>query len=974
MKNIERIKQIFETESNELLDEVEQLTLALEADREDLDTVKQIFRNLHSIKGTAGMFGMEHTEYFLHAFEDLLDVMRAGSLEITPSLIDLVLKSIDHTKKIVKSAGKEIPEEIKEHSDELIDEFETILGKNNLQEEEDTKIQEVFWLVHISFEPEAEARDVTNTLEQFASIESSKLTFVPQHIPELSSYNPGEIFGSWLFRISQEKIAREELESLFDFVEHCNYRIDVSARPIDKDEATATEAEPEQHDQHDIDTETGNNMNMANDKQAETEEKTAESETAPADNSSSLKNGSAVEEFTQEEEKVSIRVDLDTLETLMNKVSELVLNRNQLLQYNRHNYDGLLNKYVTQLDRLTSEIQETAMNTRMEPVGNSWTRLPRIVRDLSKDLGKKVDLQLEGQSTELDRQIMEKLKEPIVHIIRNAIDHGIEAPDVRRTSDKPETGRLKLSAYSSAGNIFISIKDDGKGIDPEKLRSQIVSKGLLNAEEAEKLSDQQTISYLFESGFSTVDEVSKLSGRGVGLDVVKRNIEEIGGSIDVNSEPGVSTEFIIKIPLTLAVISAMTIKTGGKKFAISQLSVAELVWLNEDNVERVEKLNNQLVYQLRDTLVPLINLKNTLDLGNDDDIMDKTIVFIEGTDTTFGILVDEVDEIQEIVVKPLSRTLNHLNVYSGCTIVGNEEIVLILDVNGLCETANLNKEVERTIEDKAMYEQESGSDAKLLLFSYNDTQKAVPLDLVSRLEEFDREIIEQIDEDYVIQYRGKVLPLIPFREEIMDRLPERVPVLVLEDEDHPLGIVVEEFEDVIETTLESESISSKAGILSVEVIDGKTTEIIDLNWFYQRAKRIQLARSVQGVTAAGKAGCVLVEPSKFIRSHVGHVLSNLGFEVKSYEDLKSAVEQIGDLNDNVMLIAGYGALQENGWQKLCERPELAPLTKVVMGKPMDEINGAGSIFQLAIEDFSKEEIVHIISECTVELQSNTNGT
>ena len=959
-KNIERIKQIFETESKELLDQVEQLVLQLESQSDDVEALQQIFRNIHSIKGTAGMFGMEHAEHFLHAFEDLLDLMRNGNIQISTSLIDLILNAVDQTQEIVSHGDDELTEEIKSESDKLIAAFKDASGDVSTPgDEKDSKVQEVFWTVQISFDEGASIRDVTNTLQQFANIEDAKLTFVPQKIPTLAEYTPGQIYGSWLFRIPQEEIAREELESLFDFVESCNYKIDVSASPVKKKEQNKVQKQEQ----------------VAEDPTSDSHEQVAVENTEAEESSEEeSEEGSSftLDSYTSEDQQVSIRVDLQTLENLMNKVSELVLNRNQLLQYNRNNYDGLLNKYVTQLDRLTSEIQETTMNTRMEPVGNSWTRLPRIVRELSKDLGKNVDLKMKGQSTELDRQIMEKLKEPLVHIIRNAIDHGIEAPAKREANDKPKTGILELSAYSSAGNIFIKIRDDGGGINAEKIKSKVTSNGLLPAEEAEKLTEQETFEYLFKPGFSTAGNVSELSGRGVGLDVVKKNIEQIGGQIDVDSELDHYTEFTIKIPLTLAVISAMTIETGGKKFAISQLSVAELVWLNDDNISRVEKLDNQLVYRLRDTLVPIVDLNKLLNLSEGEDvetgdITDKTIVFIEGANTTFGILVDTVDEIQEIVVKPLSRTLNHLQIYSGCTIVGNEEIVLILDVNGICSYADLTSVDDGSVSSKKGEDEFIKEKTRMLVFTYHDTQKAVPLELVSRLEEFDHDDIEKIDEDYVIQYRGDVLPLIPFREELMQQLEKRVPVLVLDDSDQPLGIVVEEFEDVVETRLESNSISAKPGILSVEVIEGKTTEVIDLNWFYQRAKRIQLTQTVKNKNGFnGQSSCVLVEPSKFIRSHVKHVLNSLGLTVKEAEDLDSALEENEITERDLLLVVGEGALRSNGWKEKLKAQKFKGLTKILMGRPLHDEEVNSSLFQLAAEDYSKEKIVEMISRCTLD--------
>ena len=951
MDNIEKVKEIFETESLELLAEVEQYLLKLESDTENLEYLKQIFRNVHSVKGSAGMFGMEHTEYFLHEFEDLLDLLRDNKLEANEEVVDVILKAVDHSKRLVTLADDEIDEKLRALTDDIVAEIHAI-SQSDTQGGNGGSVQEVHWLVDLTFDPSMDDGQDSYIITHLAEIKGAKITFVPGRIPDLEHYEPSRVFGSWMISIPQNHITRDELEGIFDFAEHCEYAIDVGTSVTGK-------ANPK--------------ANLSAKRSAAEEIALQHSQESADSDQQSTEEGMAEELETVTREETSIRVKLDVLEHLTNKVSELVLNRNQMLQYVRKNDDGLLNKYVSQLDKLTSEIQETTMNTRMQPVGNSWTRLPRIVRDLSRDLGKDVNLELVGESTELDRQIMQKLSEPIVHLIRNSVDHGIESAQERVEAGKSKTGTVRLSAYSSAGSIFIELYDDGKGLNAEKIKEKAISKGLVTAEEAATLDEKEIREFLFKPGFSTAGTVSKVSGRGVGLDVVKRNIESVGGQISIDSKAGEYTTFTIKIPLTLAVIPALTVNAGGMKFAISELFIHELVWLNEENIHKVRELQGNRVYQLRNRLVPIVDLKEVLSLNGsaaDDShgaLADHYIVMIEGAESTFGILVDSVDEIQEIVVKPLSRALQHLSVYSGCTIVGSEQIVLILDVEGVAERAELSKET--TVEELDEQTELIDSDTiRLLLFEHKGTQKAVPLDLVSRLEEFDRDQLEQIDDDYVIQYRNQVLPLIPYQDGILERLNERIPVLVLDDGEKFVGIIVEGFNDVVEQALDSNNLSAKAGVMSVEIINSKATEIIDLNWFYQKAKRVTLARSMggrKGLSATAVIG------SSFLRAHISHILSNLGIDVHAYRTAEEAgafLESIEGTTDMVIVEPNPTTIQ--ALESILNEQSNARQIRVLIGAETasDDLKAK---FDLLIDDYDKNEILEKLAHYTTEDETIT---
>ena len=392
----------------------------------------------------------------------------------------------------------------------------------------------------------------------------------------------------------------------------------------------------------------------------------------------------------QEADKIanqSIRVNVDTLEHLMTMVSELVLTRNQLLEISRRNEDTEFKVPLQRLSNVTAELQEGVMKTRMQPIGNAWQKLPRIVRDLSGELGKQIELEMHGADTELDRQVLDLIKDPLTHMVRNSADHGLETPAERLASGKGEQGTIRLSAYHEGGHIIICIADNGRGLNTERIKAKAVSNGLVSETELEKMTEAQIHKFIFAPGFSTAATVTSVSGRGVGMDVVRTNIDQIGGTIDIKSVAGEGSSVTIKIPLTLAIVSALIVEAAGDRFAIPQLSVVELVRARANSEHRIERIKDTAVLRLRNKLLPLMHLKKLLkiDDGSSSDPENGFIVVTQVGSQTFGIVVDGVFHTEEIVVKPMSTKLRHIDMFSGNTILGDGAVIMIIDPNGIAK-------------------------------------------------------------------------------------------------------------------------------------------------------------------------------------------------------------------------------------------------------------------------------------------------
>ena len=665
-----------------------------------------IFRLVHTIKGTCGFLGLPRLEALAHAGETLMGKFRDG-MPVTAGAVTLILSSIDRIKEIF--AGLEATETEPEGTDEDLIE--------KLHEMAEGKHAEV-------------------------AVEAAPVVEAPPVAPAAPAVAQGTLVEQVLERqLRPGEVSLDDLERAFRETE-----IEVApAAPVAAPAPVAKAAAP-----------------------AVAPEAAPEPRAAKEPKAKSKKAAAVETADVQEADKIanqSIRVNVDTLEHLMTMVSELVLTRNQLLEISRRNEDTEFKVPLQRLSNVTAELQEGVMKTRMQPIGNAWQKLPRIVRDLSGELGKQIELEMHGADTELDRQVLDLIKDPLTHMVRNSADHGLETPAERSAAGKPEQGTIRLSAYHEGGHIIICIADNGRGLNTERIKAKAVQNGLVSEADLEKMTEAQIHKFIFAPGFSTAAAVTSVSGRGVGMDVVRTNIDQIGGTIDIKSVAGEGSSVTIKIPLTLAIVSALIVEAGGDRFAIPQLAVVELVRARANSEHRIERIKDTAVLRLRNKLLPLMHLKKLLkiDDGSSSDPENGFIVVTQVGSQTFGIVVDGVFHTEEIVVKPMSTKLRHIDMFSGNTILGDGAVIMIIDPNGIAKALGAAGSASRELADDHAAAQASTGEqlTSLLVFRAGSNQpKAVPLGLVTRLEEIATDKIELSNGRYMVQYREQLMPLV----------------------------------------------------------------------------------------------------------------------------------------------------------------------------------------------------------------------
>jgi two-component system chemotaxis sensor kinase CheA len=589
----------------------------------------------------------------------------------------------------------------------------------------------------------------------------------------------------------------------------------------------------------------------------------------------------------------SIRVHVDTLEHLMTMVSELVLTRNQLLEIVRRHEDSEFKAPLQRLSSVTAELQEGVMKTRMQQIGVAWQKLPRVVRDLSSELGKPVELEMHGAETELDRQVLELIKDPLTHMVRNSADHGLETSAVRRACGKPEKGTIRLSARHEGGHIVIELADDGAGLNIERIKATAIARGLATQAQIDKMSEAQIQKFIFAPGFTTAQQVTSVSGRGIGMDVVRANIEDIGGTIDVKSVPGKGTRFSIKIPLTLAIVSALIVEAAGDRFAIPQLAVVELVRVRNNSEHRIERIKDAAVLRLRNKLLPLVHLKVLLKLdeGADCQAENGFIVVTQVGSQMFGIVVDAVFHTEEIVVKPMSSKLRHIPMFAGNTILGDGSVIMIIEPNGIAHSIGnvvIERDATASAQDGERSDDGPGMESMLVFRAGSPQPRAVLLSLVTRLEEIDVRNIESANGRALVQYRGQLMPLIPVNDAVRIKSAGKQPLLVFSDDGRSMALVVDEIVDIVEQKLDIELVSQQPGVLGSALIRGQATEVIDVghflplafdDWQDWRGRR----------PAAARHRVLLVDDSQFFRNMLAPLLNAAGFSVTSAVSAEEAL-------------------------------------------------------------------------------------
>jgi two-component system chemotaxis sensor kinase CheA len=553
-------------------------------------------------------------------------------------------------------------------------------------------------------------------------------------------------------------------------------------------------------------------------------------------------DGEAIAGDISEIYDASVRINVELLDKLMTLAGEIVLARNQILQYSQQQGDPAFQNTCRQLNLITTELQEHVMKTRLQPIGNVWNRFPRLVRDTSHACGKKVRLETEGSETELDKTLIEAIRDPLTHLVRNAIDHGIEPPERRREAGKPEEGCVRLRAYHEGGQVNVEIRDDGGGIDPERVKQRALEQRLINSEQVARMSDQTLLGMIFLPGFSTAATVTTLSGRGVGMDVVKTNIEKIGGAVDVHSTVGQGTTVRIRIPLTLAIIKVLVVSSAGDRYAIPQVSIVELVRVEGDKARRgIQRAHGVSIYRYRDQLLPLVHLNRVLqveggEVGAEDAV---NIVVLQAAERQFGLVVDGINDTQEIVVKPLWKHLKSLACFAGATVMGDGKVALILDVFGLAQRSGAVSDLQgvSVTQTQPADERPVERPSVLLVEGGDRGRMAIPLAKVARLEEFAPSRVERVAGRRVVQYRGQILPLLDVdavltspslngAEHADDR--ETFPVVVYARTERPVGLIVRRILDIVEPDSDVQGPSSRPGVACTAVIQGHVTEMLDV--------------------------------------------------------------------------------------------------------------------------------------------------
>ncbi len=591
-----------------------------------------------------------------------------------------------------------------------------------------------------------------------------------------------------------------------------------------------------------------------------------------------------------------VRIDVHLLDQLMTLAGELVLSRNRMTQLASKLNDPDFATANQRMSLVVTELQEQIMKTRMQPIGNVFNKFPRIVRDLAKTASKKVQLKIVGAETELDRSIIEGIKDPLTLMVRNSIDHGIEAPDIRLQREKPPVGNLTMKAYHEGGQVIIEITDDGAGIDPDKLRDKAVEKGIISEDQASALSNREALMLIFQPGFSTAEKVTNISGRGVGMDVVKTNIEKLGGTVELDSSIGVGTTVKIKIPLTLAIIPALIVNSAGQRYAIPQVNLVELVHLNPKAAKKdVQIIGNSEFYRLRGEILPLIRLRKALSIEDvreeSEDAQGINIVVLNAGGRLFGLVVDSISDSEEIVVKPLGSHLKNIPVFAGTTLMGDGRVALILDIVGITSSITSSG-------DDSMKQASGGigtgmeEEHQFLLLCSVGPQEffALPLALVNRLDKIRASDLEFVGGKEVIQYRGHSMPVIRLENYLpVSPLPEQdeYHLIVFHMNEKDVAFLVSQIEDSLDLAIDvEEGVFKQEGILGSAIVKDRTTLFLDV---YQIINMHDPDFFVTEELAAEEAARILLaEDSTFYRNMLTSYLGAAGYEVLEAEDGEKA--------------------------------------------------------------------------------------
>ncbi len=781
MDELGDIVQEFLVESYENLDQLDRDLVALEQDPGSRQLLSSIFRTIHTIKGTSGFLAFNRLEKVTHVGESLLARLRDGAQTMTPQTTDALLRMVDCVRVLlttIEASGGD--------------------GSGG----DDSDLAPVIASVQAC---------IDGTAPPGAAPPPAPPTDTPP-VPAEAADTPPATPGTEDTDAAPAPARPRGRKATGGTPRKRASRAKTTAGPSAPKAPTATPV----------------NVPVVVADPAATATTADVVEPAVVDEEA---GGTARRSIADS----SIRVDVELLDTLMRLVGELVLTRNQLMRAIGAVADPGMTRTGQRLNLITSELQESVMKTRMQAIDHLWAKLPRVVRDLSGGFGKQVRLAMEGRETELDRSLLEAVKDPLTHLVRNAIDHGIELPEERRYKGKDPEGTLTLRAYHEGGHVIVEVTDDGAGIDPDRIAEVALGRSLISRDQLAVMDRREILNLVFRPGFSTARTVTNVSGRGVGMDVVKTNIERIGGAVDVQSTLGEGTTWRLTIPLTLAIIQALTIECGGQRYVIPQVAVHELVYLDGHGGRVIEHTMGAPVYRLRGKLLPLVHLDATLELehahGNSD--RDVYVAVLQAEGRRFGLVVDRVLNTEEVVVKPLTSRFKDVGVYSGATLLGDGKVALILDVASLARRSHLGADkVER-----AQQQVDAGAKAtvrtvdRLLIAGIGDRRVAIPLDMVTRLEEFPADRIERVGSREVVQYREQILPVLRLAH-LLGTYPAEdsttVPVVVYTERGRSVALAVDRILDIVEDVVDARSDVGDDGLLGSAVIQQRVTELLDV--------------------------------------------------------------------------------------------------------------------------------------------------
>ncbi|WP_448626314.1 chemotaxis protein CheW [Geodermatophilus sp. URMC 64] len=789
MDGLDDIVEEFLVESHENLDQLDTDLVALEQEPNSRERLSSIFRTIHTIKGTSGFLAFNRLEEVTHVGENMLSRLRDGELELTPHRTSVLLRMVDTVRSLLTS--------IEASGGEGSVDVAGVVAEISAAMEDGAPAEEPA--------AAAPAAKPAATRTRKAAAKAAPRTPAAKAAPRTAAAKAPATKAP-----ARKAAAKKAPAEIADLAPAEDVVPEVPVTPqVDAPVAEVPVPQPR----------------PAADDAAEH----TDGEGAPS------AEGGAGQAGRRGVADSTIRVDVDLLDELMLLVGELVLTRNQIVQYVGRSNDTDLVRASQRLNLIASELQEGVMKTRMQPIDHIWSKLPRVVRDLGLQLKKTIRLEMEGRDTELDKTLLEAVKDPLTHLVRNSVDHGIEAADVRRAKGKPAEGVLTLRARHESGQVVVEVADDGAGIDPARIGAKAVERGLISPDALNRMGAQDLLQLIFLPGFSTAAAVTNVSGRGVGMDVVKTNIESIGGTIEVESQPGEGTCMRLRIPLTLAIVPALTVECAGDRYAIPQISLQELVALDaEKAATAVEEVGGAPVYRLRGELLPLVRLTDVLDLPSDRHDGHVVIAVLRSEGRRFGLVVDRVLNTEEIVVKALGGQLKSIGLFSGATVLGDGTIALILDVQALSRRALRTETAERHEARAALAAAAAGeSDRQRMLLAAigGGRRVAIPLDTVTRLEQVRSETVEKVGNREVVQYRGAILPMVRLDRHLgaygeTDR--EVLEVIVYSDHGRSVAIVVEEILDIVDGEAAIRSDIDDMGLLGSAVLGDKVTELLDV--------------------------------------------------------------------------------------------------------------------------------------------------